>query len=83
MFSREQLVAALQRDEFFLAYQPQMLPDGQSMAGVEALVRWQHPVRGTIGPMNSSMPSKPMAFPTSSAPGFSGVPAGRHCAGRA
>jgi EAL domain-containing protein (putative c-di-GMP-specific phosphodiesterase class I) len=52
MFSREQLVAALQRDEFFLAYQPQMLPDGQSMVGVEALVRWQHPVRGTIGPMN-------------------------------
>jgi EAL domain-containing protein (putative c-di-GMP-specific phosphodiesterase class I) len=50
MFSREQLAAALQRDELFLVYQPQMLPDGQSMAGVEALVRWQHPVRGTIGP---------------------------------
>ncbi|MEA2840680.1 MAG: diguanylate cyclase [Methylobacteriaceae bacterium] len=50
MFSREQLVAALERDELFLAYQPQMLPDGQSMAGVEALVRWQHPVRGALGP---------------------------------
>jgi len=52
MFSREQLVAALERDELFLAYQPQMLPDGQTMAGVEALVRWQHPVRGTIGPVD-------------------------------
>jgi diguanylate cyclase len=50
MFSREQLVGALERDELFLAYQPQMLPDGASMAGVEALVRWQHPVRGPIGP---------------------------------
>jgi EAL domain-containing protein (putative c-di-GMP-specific phosphodiesterase class I) len=50
MFSREQLVAALEKDELFLAYQPQMLPDGQTMAGIEALVRWQHPVRGTIGP---------------------------------
>jgi EAL domain-containing protein (putative c-di-GMP-specific phosphodiesterase class I) len=50
MFSRQQLVAAIERDELFLVYQPQMLPDGQSMAGVEALVRWQHPVRGALGP---------------------------------
>ena len=50
MFSAEQLVAALQKDELFLVYQPQMLPDGRDMAGVEALVRWQHPVRGALGP---------------------------------
>jgi EAL domain-containing protein (putative c-di-GMP-specific phosphodiesterase class I) len=50
VFSREQLIAALGRDEFFLLYQPQMLPDGRSMAGVEVLVRWLHPSRGTIGP---------------------------------
>src|SRR5947209_19265033 len=50
MFSREQLVGALERDELFLVYQPQMLPDGRAMAGVEALVRWQHPVRGPLGP---------------------------------
>ncbi|MBV8850896.1 MAG: EAL domain-containing protein [Methylobacteriaceae bacterium] len=52
MFSREQLVAAIERDELFLAYQPQMLPDGSGMAGVEALVRWQHPTRGAIGPVD-------------------------------
>jgi len=50
MFSREQLVGALERDELFLAYQPQMQPDGVTMAGVEALVRWHHPKRGPIGP---------------------------------
>ena len=50
MFSREQLVGALERDELFLVYQPQMLPDGAALAGVEALVRWQHPVRGPLGP---------------------------------
>jgi EAL domain-containing protein (putative c-di-GMP-specific phosphodiesterase class I) len=50
MFSGQQLVAAIERDELFLVYQPQMHPDGQSMAGIEALVRWQHPVRGALGP---------------------------------
>jgi EAL domain-containing protein (putative c-di-GMP-specific phosphodiesterase class I) len=50
MFSREQLAGALKRDELFLAYQPQMLADGATVAGVEALVRWQHPMRGAIGP---------------------------------
>jgi EAL domain-containing protein (putative c-di-GMP-specific phosphodiesterase class I) len=34
----------------FLAYQPQVLADGQTTVGVEALVRWLHPVRGTLGP---------------------------------
>jgi EAL domain-containing protein (putative c-di-GMP-specific phosphodiesterase class I) len=50
MFDREQLVAALERDELSLVYQPQMLPDGQAMAGVESLVRWQHAVRGALPP---------------------------------
>ena len=41
---------ALARHELFLVYQPQFdLTDGR-MAGVEALVRWQHPERGVLFP---------------------------------
>jgi diguanylate cyclase (GGDEF)-like protein len=41
---------AIERGEFFLEYQPQVsLADG-SLEGFEALVRWQHPALGQIGP---------------------------------
>jgi len=41
---------ALGRDELFLEYQPRVdLADG-SFQGVEALVRWRHPRRGTLPP---------------------------------
>ncbi len=41
---------ALERDEFFLEYQPQLdLKTGQ-ITGLEALVRWQHPRRGLLPP---------------------------------
>lgn len=42
---------ALKRNEFHLAYQPQIdLSHGQ-MTGVEALLRWQHPDLGNISPV--------------------------------
>lgn len=46
----EGLHLALQRDEFFLEFQPQF--DGRSGAwvGAEALLRWQHPTLGVIPP---------------------------------
>jgi len=44
------LPAALDRGELFMEYQPMMsLADG-SLRGVEALVRWQHPQWGRLGP---------------------------------
>jgi diguanylate cyclase (GGDEF)-like protein len=45
-----QVRAALARHEFVLHYQPQVdLRSGQ-ITGVEALVRWEHPVHGMLAP---------------------------------
>ncbi|MFG3696494.1 putative bifunctional diguanylate cyclase/phosphodiesterase [Micromonospora sp. NPDC047620] len=44
------LPAALDRDEFVLHYQPIVSLLEGSMLAVEALVRWQHPELGLIGP---------------------------------
>ncbi|OYQ42600.1 diguanylate cyclase [Rhodoferax sp. TH121] len=40
---------ALEARQFLLYYQPQVDEQGQTV-GVEALVRWQHPVRGLVSP---------------------------------
>jgi diguanylate cyclase (GGDEF)-like protein len=41
---------ALDKDEFFLAYQPTIDLSDMSPTGVEALIRWEHPERGVIQP---------------------------------
>lgn len=41
---------ALERDEFVIHYQPQVDITINQVVGMEALVRWQHPVRGLIPP---------------------------------
>jgi diguanylate cyclase (GGDEF)-like protein len=41
---------ALEKDEFFLAYQPTIDLSDMSPIGVEALIRWKHPKRGVIQP---------------------------------
>lgn len=54
--SREQLTLlaelrrAIDNREIVLHYQPKITVENQELAGVEALARWQHPVRGLLSP---------------------------------
>jgi diguanylate cyclase (GGDEF)-like protein/PAS domain S-box-containing protein len=41
---------AIERDEFVLHYQPKMNLASGTISGVEALIRWRHPVRGLLHP---------------------------------
>ncbi|MDQ2823003.1 MAG: EAL domain-containing protein [Pseudomonadota bacterium] len=41
---------AIQNDELYLLYQPQVEARTTEIVGVEALVRWRHPERGIISP---------------------------------
>lgn len=45
-----ELHRALERNEFELYYQPQLDLKTGEMVGVETLLRWQHPKRGTTSP---------------------------------
>jgi diguanylate cyclase (GGDEF)-like protein len=46
----DELRAAIHRDEMTAQYQPILSADGEKVVGVEALVRWCHPVHGLIAP---------------------------------
>jgi diguanylate cyclase (GGDEF)-like protein len=45
-----ELRGAVERGEFRLAYQPQLAVSSQALIGMEALLRWEHPIEGTIAP---------------------------------
>jgi diguanylate cyclase (GGDEF)-like protein/PAS domain S-box-containing protein len=44
------LPAAMDREEFYVDYQPLVRLGDERTVGVEALVRWQHPQLGRLGP---------------------------------
>ena len=44
------LRAAIDRQEFYLAYQPIVALGSGEITGIEALLRWQHPTRGLVPP---------------------------------
>ena len=45
-----ELRSAIERNQFFLVYQPIVDMRTTRIEGFEALVRWQHPARGVVGP---------------------------------
>ncbi len=44
------LSTALENDQFFLVYQPEIDLHTNAFTGVEALLRWRHPVQGVVSP---------------------------------
>jgi diguanylate cyclase (GGDEF)-like protein/PAS domain S-box-containing protein len=46
----QELYGSWQRQELVLEYQPQIDVDSTAIVGAEALVRWNHPVQGRLGP---------------------------------
>jgi EAL domain-containing protein (putative c-di-GMP-specific phosphodiesterase class I) len=48
--SLEAIRTALERNELVLHYQPKVNMRTGEVLGAEALIRWQHPERGLLGP---------------------------------
>ncbi|MFK5912995.1 MAG: EAL domain-containing protein [Woeseiaceae bacterium] len=46
----QDLFASIKNNELVLHYQPKILVSNKSVVGVEALIRWQHPIHGLISP---------------------------------
>jgi PAS domain S-box-containing protein len=42
---------ALERDEFYLKYQPKLELHSGKVTGVEALILWEHPEKGVVSPL--------------------------------
>ena len=50
LFIKRELGRSLAARDFDVHYQPIFKADGNAIVGVEALLRWNHPTRGFIGP---------------------------------
>jgi diguanylate cyclase len=49
-FLNDELKYAIAREQLQILYQPCMASDGETLVGVEALLRWNHPEEGVISP---------------------------------
>lgn len=49
---KEELQRAIENNEFFLLFQPQLHPDKPDILSAEALIRWAHPQKGVILPLD-------------------------------
>ncbi len=47
---RHEIAKAIEQEELYLVYQPQLCAKSRRVMGIEALVRWQHPERGVQPP---------------------------------
>jgi diguanylate cyclase (GGDEF)-like protein/PAS domain S-box-containing protein len=45
-----ELNQAIKNDQFFLVFQPQVNLRSQTVTGIEALIRWDHPDKGIVAP---------------------------------
>ena len=73
LVGRLELVAELRRarrDEFVVHYQPVVDLESHAVVGVEALVRWAHPTRGSCRPATSSRWPRRRGGSSTSARGF-------------
>lgn len=50
IFFKTSLQQAIDRDEFYLNYQPQVRIKDNAIIGLEVLIRWNHPTKGNIPP---------------------------------
>ena len=50
LLTESALRRALEKNEFTIYYQPRVCTTHRAIIGVEALVRWKHPVKGLIAP---------------------------------
>jgi diguanylate cyclase (GGDEF)-like protein len=48
--TEQELLHAIKSEQFVMHYQPRVIAATGEMIGMEALVRWQHPVRGMVPP---------------------------------
>jgi diguanylate cyclase (GGDEF)-like protein len=50
--TEQELMQAIREDQFLVHYQPRVDAHSGAMVGMEALLRWQHPSRGLLGPQH-------------------------------